>query len=361
MPTNIIDTWFNPYSNSNHSCCLSNKIFLQKCGDQSIFVCNKSKQILTLNRLTTFTLDKVTYSSYDSQASSAIVVNGLTYRFSNSLGKTDLLNIRNSYNIKSTHLDLADNLRVVVIGGNANYAHYLFEYLPKIISIATSFGTTSSVFLLNKSAEKWADLTYIIFNLLKLGRPKLFFVPSNPISLFSAENPIFVESSHAIDSHYYIDFDIIKSINSVGKDFRSASSNSRKLYLAREKTDNTWRNLINSDQIRRLFMSNGFQIVFMSRLSQIEQIKLLSTSSHIVVEAGADSFATIFAPPSCNILELLPANFLNGFGPLTSHRVLSHNYCRIQGSLQKRNIGATSIDHDYFISISQIQSYIDSC
>ena len=355
MKWQLSGKWFNPYSSSNHSLYSSHQILVNEKSGHSIFLANKPKQLNVLNNLVSFTLDKISYSL----DSPFIVANGLTYRFLNHLSKTDLSNIVSSYNSKSIFISAPQNSNIVVIGGNGNYAHYLFEYLPKIIFTATSIGTSSSTFILNDSAKKWKELTLTVFDLLGLGEPNLVYIDSNPVSLFSTHNPIFVESTHALGNHYFLDFNVLSLINKCASIVDQVNVKPLRLYLARESSATSWRNMINQDQIRNIFSSNGYKILYMSRYSQLEQIQLLSSASHITVEAGADSFATMFAPTGCQILELIPANFLNGFGPLTTHKVLDHKYYRIEGTLSKTNVGATSIDHDYTIPIEQVDNFLD--
>ena len=131
------------------------------------------------------------------------------------------------------------------------------------------------------------------------------------------------------------------------------------IYLMRVSDEKSWRQLINRSEVRELYQRCGFKLIQMTDFSLIKQIELMANASHVVVEGGADSFITIFCPPKTKIIELLPSNFLNGFGPLTTSVCLDQKYERVAGKRLKDNKGTTLIDNDYVVNLKDVEKSID--
>lgn len=85
----------------------------------------------------------------------------------------------------------------------------------------------------------------------------------------------------------------------------------RRLYLTRSRETSYWsRQLENDAEIASLLTSRGFDVLDPGRLSIEQQIEVFSRCETIVAPHGSALANTIFAPPGCRVVDLMPDMWL---------------------------------------------------
>lgn len=360
MSVQISDKWFFEYfSGSQGIARLNGLAIIPDNTINSINVVPHAKRITEIKGETVLSTHKNSFMQCDGKPKD-IFFNGLSYRLKSEMHQEDLSIIRSSYSSQPLVIDNQYD-KIVAIGGNSNFAHFLFEYMPKILTAASISGE-NTLFTCSKSIVKWLPIASFIVKKCFGYNLKILPIDTKSIKSYKCKNPLVVESTFSVGASYFINHDALKLANSTVVEHFGGYDNGHnsKIYLMRVSNQNTWRNLSNKSEIRSFFKRNGFNLVQMANLPLLKQLQLMAHATHVVVEGGADSFITIFCPPGAKIIELLPLNFVNGFGPLTSSLCLSQKYTRISGKRLKTNLGATSIDNDYFIDITNMKKSIDN-
>lgn len=78
----------------------------------------------------------------------------------------------------------------------------------------------------------------------------------------------------------------------------------QRIFLARGTSKR--RPIQNFNEIEGILASHNFQTIYLETLSLDEQIRLMATASHLVVEAGAAMTNILFADENCKVLRLEP-------------------------------------------------------
>ena len=319
---------------------------LVKKENLTIVVINKPKTFLKLNGRIQI-LSKM--NSYYSDVENKWIVNGLVHKPLCELHQSFINHMIEGINANEGELELTKSENYIPIGGHGNYGHFLFEFLPKIIWALSTIGSDCN-FIINKCSEKWLDLINILSIILCKKIPNYTIIDQTKITKFSCPNPTFIESAFSTEGRFVTCFKTLNILNLAIINKYQKQSPQKKLYLARENKPASVRQLENKEEIRSIFQEKDYKVLFMSEFSQEEQLKILANASDIVVEAGADSLATIFCPPKCKITELIPENFVNISGPFSSHVPLKQSYLRLEGEVKKMATSTLAINHNFIIS-----------
>jgi hypothetical protein len=84
----------------------------------------------------------------------------------------------------------------------------------------------------------------------------------------------------------------------------------RKLYITRR--DAPARRLLNEDEIVRFVQRNGFEVVALSELSFLDQIRLFTQARTVLAPHGAGVANILFSPPGATLIEFFGSNYING-------------------------------------------------
>jgi len=102
----------------------------------------------------------------------------------------------------------------------------------------------------------------------------------------------------------------------------------KKLYLSRRWT--TDRAVSNEDEIERLFRQHGFEIVYLERISLVEQWKLLNSARMVIGFSGAGMTNVLFCRPGTRVCCLFrPGDFIDCFARISVHS--GHRYSYAMG------------------------------
>jgi hypothetical protein len=188
--------------------------------------------------------------------------------------------------------------RGFLLGGCANYCHWLTDYLPRFEFYRTDCGPL----LMNEPIRPFQiqALTHLgvdISGVMPLEYPRAYRIPE----LF---NPC--TASTLCTTELTFKPAIVDWLRDRFKGLRTPGGGQRKLFISRSGALETReRRLLNEDEICGLAREQGFEIVRCEELSFEAQVKTFSEASIIAGAHGAGLVNLIFAPPTAKIVEMM--------------------------------------------------------
>jgi len=198
------------------------------------------------------------------------------------------------------------NTVILTTRGIDIYGHWLIDILPRI-AIANKY-LKNFKYLLPKNAKPFGlDLLH------------LFGVKTSQIEFYDFNTEfITLESGFLITQLRFGDGShVSKETKWVFDKFKKGSSNSssltrnRKIYLSRSSLLKSNRLLINSSEIEATFVSKGFEIVNIEKLTLLDQFKLIRETSILAGEFGSAMHNSLFGSESLKCIVLQHNNALN--------------------------------------------------
>lgn len=198
---------------------------------------------------------------------------------------------------------------------NANYAHWLTEYLPKLVLV------DEIPELANLPLAVDANLHPNILESLRLCNVhNRMFITLSPGEVLRLKRAIFITPTAYAPFDYRFAAKVERTgltpdramfvprairvlrdklLSSLMEEGTSAGA--RRLFLRRSSH---LRQMKNVEEVEGLLHAHGFQVVEPERLSFPEQVKLVGTAEIIVAQAGAALGNMLFAPEGCRIIIL---------------------------------------------------------
>ena len=221
------------------------------------------------------------------------------------------------YEDTSTHRELDAGINL--LGScTRNYAHWLSESLPKLplldsitegedypllVDAALPAQIFESIERLNKRKREIIEIQsgerIRLNNLLLMEAPG--YVPFQPR----------IEASPISRHGTFSTFSIKQMIEAIKRDVAIEEKSARnRIFL---KRGNTYRALVNEDQVESLLKERGFIVLDPGTLSFDEQVKIFSNASMIVGPTGAGFANLLFAPEDCRTIILASANSMAAY------------------------------------------------
>jgi len=173
-----------------------------------------------------------------------IIMDGLSYRKKGDNAQLDR-SILKTIGRGERITMLNEEQPVIIVGGYANYGHFMFEFLPKIVEGLRLFGNKYE-FVVNDSITRWIDIANIISKQMIGTYPKFRIVPYD--SCIKSNHFIVIESTRAEGLKYISSKENLNLIQEMSaKGVRSLKADSpKKIYLKRP--DNVkWRKIANAE------------------------------------------------------------------------------------------------------------------
>ena len=316
--------------------------------NQTFTIINKPKKVRLLSKEVRISASHTSFMNEE-----AIICNGLAFR---KIGENQQLikSLKEDYQSREIN-KIKTGKRIIPIGGNSNYGHFVFEFIPKMV-YAAKYINEENLYLFTESTRRWSDLARIVHKGITGKEINMAFIPDK--STYYAKDVALVESSYAQGLKYYSCFETWLTLSKVITHLFGDNKANKKLYLRRPNNKDTWRKIINAEEIREIAIKNNYQVIEMGKLSQEEQLVLLANCDNVIVEAGADSLAPSLCRTGANVIELIPKSMVAGFGSVSSHLALRQSYKRVIGQEGKTNRGHLEIDKDYLIDKVEFQKTI---
>ena len=240
----------------------------------------------------------------------------------------------------------------ILIWGNRNFGHWMFEHLPRIVIAAREAQLRDMAYIITDDMPD----RYIDF-IVAAGIPREQLVKLTPgKSTFVQE--LWVHSVPNYRGHYndklpYIWTDGMhylrsKILNDDAYNTFPKLENRKRLYISRRSAE--WRKPDNDELVHECLESFGVEEVDMNGMSYEDQIDNIKNAELIVIAAGASSIVTMYAPKGCVVIELIPDTVEGTFGTMVWAHMLGQYYQRIAGTAIEK-----TVDSNYIIDIDQLK------
>ncbi len=199
------------------------------------------------------------------------------------------------------------------------YGHWLLDIIPKAWLYMTQFGehVPDSKFLYCSDTPQYGlDIISILFD---ISRDQIKFYD------FETEIPIIerlILPSLMHNSHVYhpamkrsIRFVLEKIIPGFTV-HTEARKPYKKIYVSRDRfrdrSISTKRRIANEEDLLKIVLAKGFEVIYPEELGWSEQVDLFSRSSIVVGEAGSGLHNTIFSPSSAHVVAICQGTQVQG-------------------------------------------------
>ncbi len=178
-----------------------------------------------------------------------------------------------------------------IIGSHNNYYHFIIDILPRI------FGY-------NDISKKYVD--NIIFSETKLGQNDII---KSVIDYKEIDQEIITLKQGTykfINSIFTVKQSLQNIINNYRKLFSGNLNNTSKKNIYISRSDAKQRKIINEHELINKLKNLNFEIIRLSELTFLDQIKLFNSAKCIVGLHGAGFTNLIFSNPGTSVIEIFP-------------------------------------------------------
>lgn len=225
---------------------------------------------------------------------------------------------------------------IVLLGGNKNFGHWMFEYMTRVAVIDRTMGDRMFIGV-------WDDVPQTFVDFLKFaghevvrfeaGWFKHVWVPSCPFG-------------RTPDKHLFAWPEASHHLRAKLSKYRLSQKSGRKIYAQRNAKT---RKILNDDDVVTCVKAHGFDIVDFGQLTAKEQIKAASEASVIVMPNGAAAPITMLS--DATIIELNNPQMDGTFGCRMWAVCNGNPYHRIIGTPESNE---PSIDVNYTIDVERL-------
>ena len=219
---------------------------------------------------------------------------------------------------------------VYVLGSSHNFAHWMFDFLPKLRMWLEDPALRALPLLVDRELKPF-HLEYM----------KLLGVQANQVVTIDYPGSVICRQAF---------FPTVRREQVLGRPVRTAEQlaflprvipiqaekdSPRRIYISRRKQSVERQRLVNEEALIPLVEDRGYTIVDLESLSIREQIRLFRGAEEIVSVHGAGLTNTIYAPAGARLVELVSDEFDRGYTPdrwfAHSTRLLGQGYRRVAG------------------------------
>ncbi|MBC7473466.1 MAG: glycosyltransferase family 61 protein [Candidatus Sericytochromatia bacterium] len=213
-----------------------------------------------------------------------------------------------------------------------NYHHWLIECLPRIKYFLETEELKNVKIALPANMSNFQKESF-----------KLFDIPDNRI-IYCNQDYKFKKVYFSSLGNFSKD-EIFWLRNYIFSKLDIEANPHKKYYISRN--DASLRRINNENQLTDFLKSSGYEILNLSGVSFIEQVKIFSQAKSIIAPHGAGLTNMIFAPDGCRITELAPNDYVNHCFWLLAN-VMNFEYTFLSGQKISEN-------RDFNIDLEQLK------
>jgi hypothetical protein len=192
---------------------------------------------------------------------------------------------------------------VIFKAGKGNYGHFLVEMAPKLFAAAKMLDLRAVKILIPTLPNPIKDIFNYIIKYIEniLGFSLDLYEMKTP--LIKCDRLLYIGP---ITKHNKHKSTFIREFIIGLKDYYKGaliSSSPKKIYMCR---DAPYRNIVNDDDVKNLFIKYGFTVINPEKLSFEEQISLFSNADFIAGPHGAGMTNICFMSPNANVFMIDP-------------------------------------------------------
>lgn len=195
--------------------------------------------------------------------------------------------------------------------GHFNYAHWLFDIIPKLIMCSQVYDLKKIDFFY------FSKLNSFQKEILKLMRIKTEkFIDSNNYrhikcdKLLSVTHPNYFKKT-IFFAHSNLPVWIVEVLKKKFIVKNSKKLSYEKVFIDRSDSINSHCKLINNDEVIKFLKKKGYKILQLSKIKFIDQISIFKNCKKIIAPHGAGLANIVFCRRKTNILEIITKNIKN--------------------------------------------------
>ena len=195
--------------------------------------------------------------------------------------------------------------------GYNNYAHCLFDIVPKIKLISMGIDLKKIDFFYYSKLNKFQKE---IFKTIGIRENKI--IDSNKYrhvtsdKIFGVTHPNYTNGT-IFEAHSRMPQWIIYFLRKKFLTNKRLKSNFKKIFIDRSDSKNKHCKLINNNEIKKFFKSKGFKILRLSKFNFKKQISIFNNAKIIIGPHGAGFANLAFCKKNTKVIELKPSNHPN--------------------------------------------------
>ncbi len=231
-------------------------------------------------------------------------INGKLSKFKNEVSRTGTPKLLKKFSGK---------LLVLAQGasGHFNYAHWLFDILPKIKLFSLKHKLSDVDFFYFSRLTKFQDDT---LKLLNINPKKIIdsgkFRHVNAKQVYAVTHPNYF-SGTIFKAHSNLPSWIIRFLRNLFLKKRNKKFNYKNIYIDRNDSTQSHCKPINNDEIIKFLKSKNFKILRLSKFNILDQVSIFNNCNKIIAPHGAGLANITFCKKGTKILELIPSNHPN--------------------------------------------------
>jgi capsular polysaccharide biosynthesis protein len=244
------------------------------------------------------------------------------------------------------------NGRMVVLtqgaSGHFNYAHWLFDIIPKIILISQHYKIDKKDFFYFSRLNKFQKETLKLMN-INIDTKK--FIDSNKFRHVEAEKLLAVTHPNYFNktfffSHSNLPVWIILSLKKIFQKKILKKSNYKKIFIDRTDSNQNHCKLTNNKEVITFLRKKNFKILKLSNLKFIDQVSIFSNCKMIIAPHGAGLANIAFCSFNTKVVEIIPKYIKNyEYKRVSKINKLNHQFIFLN-EIKNNNDGDMYLDLD---------------
>lgn len=226
------------------------------------------------------------------------------------------------------------------LGGNANFGHMIFEYLPRLV-----YWTEGPVFM-------WSHVPLRFHELLRVLDPS----PQTMIGTAGKFMDVTVSTAamgRDVKGTPYVIPQAVQWVRDHSWPMHRGKPKLR-VYAPRKAK---WRRIVNESEVESALVKEGFEIVDLDSMSMAKQVALVSACEILVLPMGAGSPIALWVNARGRIIEMGPPGIAGPFGGRVFSYVAGVPFTKIVG---KNAAGEDGRDADYTVSVPELLAAVRS-
>ena len=236
--------------------------------------------------------------------------------------------------------------------GHFNYAHWLFDIIPKIKIISAKYEISNIDFFYFSKLTKFQKET---FKLLKINPKKIIdankFRHIKASSVLAVTHPNYFNGT-IFKAHSNLPTWIVVYLRKLFLKKVNKKFNYDNIYIDRSDSTQNHCKLVNNESVINFLKSKNFKILRLSDFSIFDQVSIFNNCKKIVASHGAGLANITFCKENTKVIELIPQNH-----PSRTHRRIS-NINNLNYNLIYCKKIRNDKKGDMFINLNILKKYI---
>ena len=236
--------------------------------------------------------------------------------------------------------------------GHLNYAHWLFDIVPKLIITSQFYDLSKIDFFYFSKLNNFQKETLKIMNL----NPTKF-IDSNKFRHIEVERLLAVSHPNYFKktiffAHSNLPFWIVFSLKKLFFKKKIKKKSFQKIFIDRSDSLQKHCKLINNDEIINYLRKKKFKILQLSKIKLIDQISIFKSCNEIVAPHGAGLANLVFCKRGTKVTEIIPNNIKNKeYKRVSKLNKLKHKFINLK---QIKN----NKDGDMYLDLNQLTRFV---